>query len=183
MTIIVGLGNPGEKYTSSRHNAGWRVLDAIAKIQNPNSKFQIAKPLESEVVELPQAILVKPHTFMNLSGDAVKAVMKKYAFDALGQKDFHQLFVVYDDLDLEVGKYKLVFGSGPKVHNGVNHITQVLGTDQYWHVRVGVDGRKGDRSEDPAEYVLSGFRDDEKTLFDSVVSAICDVLQNSIRTQ
>lgn len=175
MTFIVGLGNPGEKYTHSRHNMGWRVLDDLSR-----GEWMTEKPLESKTQKVGNTLLVKPQTFMNLSGTAVKAVMKKYDYSALGKKDFHNLFVIYDDLDIEIGKYKLVFGSGPKVHNGVNHITEVLGTDQYWHVRIGVDGRKGDRSVDPQDYVLSGLNEDEQYLIGKITDSVVDLLSAKI---
>jgi peptidyl-tRNA hydrolase, PTH1 family len=176
MTFIVGLGNPGEKYAHSRHNVGWRIVETIATYKNPATEFHLEKPLEAQTMMIGKSLLVKPQTFMNLSGNAVKAIVKKYDYAALGKKDFHNLFVIYDDLDIEVGKYKLVFGSGPKVHNGVNHISEVLGTDQYWHVRIGVDGRKGDRSADPQEYVLSGFNADEQYLIGKITDSVVDLL-------
>ncbi len=180
MTIIVGLGNPGEKYKDSRHNMGWRVLNALAKLQIPNSKFQIEKSMEAQILRMENTVLVKPQTYVNLSGSAVRAVLKKYDYAALGKSDFHDLFIVYDDLDLEVGKYKLVFGSGPKIHNGVNHIKEVLGTDQFWHIRIGVDGRKGDRSIDPQDYVLSEFTKDEQALINKVIDSIVQLLQTKM---
>lgn len=176
--MIVGLGNPGEKYSTSRHNTGWRIVDAIARVKN--SEFRIQKALESEVAELNDAVLIKPLTFMNLSGSAVKAALKKYDYGSLGKKDFHSLFVIYDDLDIETGKYKIVFGSGPKVHNGVNDIKEKLGTELFWHIRVGVDGRKGDRSVDSQDYVLSGFSAEEQYLFDKVSDSIVELLKQKI---
>lgn len=180
MMFIVGLGNPGEKYAHSRHNMGWRVVDALAKSLVPDSKFQLEKSLESEVQQTASAVMAKPVTYMNLSGKAVRAVLKKYEYAALAKKDFSDLFVIYDDLDLEVGKYKLIFGSGPKVHNGVNSVKETLGTDQFWHIRVGVDGRKGDRSIDAQDYVLLGFSEDEQYLLQKVIESIVDILSQKM---
>lgn len=179
MTIIVGLGNPGAQYTHSRHNMGWRVVESLEKalVIGP---WVVDKTSQAEIVKSDSAVLVKPQTFMNLSGNAVKAIMKKYDFGALGQKDFRNLFVIYDDLDIEVGKYKLVFGSGPKVHNGVNDVSEKLMTEQFWHIRVGVDGRAGDRSIDPQDYVLGGFTEDEDVLIGKVVDSIVDILSQKI---
>lgn len=174
MVFFIGLGNPGDKYAHSRHNMGWRVVESLAQSRSADFSFQ--KSLEAEVCVLPEAILVKPHTFMNLSGNAVRAVLKKYDYAALGKKDFHNVFLIYDDLDFAVGKYRLVFGSGPKVHNGVNNVKEVLGTDQFWHVRVGVDGRAGDRSMDPQDYVLSGFTAEEQELIEKVNGSLTDML-------
>lgn len=178
--IIVGLGNPGEKYKHSRHNMGWQVVEALVKFQIPNLKFQMEKTLGAETLKINDTVLVKPQTYMNLSGNAVKAVLKKYDYASLGKKNLHHLFVVYDDLDLEVGRYKLVFGSGPKIHNGVNSIKETLGTDQFWHVRIGVDGRKGDRSQDPQDYVLSELLPEERQLIDKVIESIVELLEQKL---
>jgi peptidyl-tRNA hydrolase, PTH1 family len=178
MMFIVGLGNPGEKYTHSRHNMGWQIVDRLQATDHNDWKYE--KALEAQTVQIREALLVKPHTFMNLSGNAVKATLKKYDFGALGKKDFHTLFIIYDDLDIEVGKYKVIFGSGPKVHNGVNDIKEKLGSELFWHIRVGVDGRKGDRSVDPQEYVLSGFSEEEQVLIDKVVDSIVELLATKI---
>lgn len=183
MTFIVGLGNPGSQYTHSRHNIGFQAvgrLETIVNDQRSTAQWEMDKSLSANILEVEGAVLVQPQTYMNLSGNAVKAVMKKYDYSSLGKKDFHNLFVIYDDLDIEVGKYKLIFGSGPKVHNGVNDIVQKLETDQFWHIRIGVDGRKGDRSEDPADYVLGGFRDEEQILIEKVVGSIVEILREKI---
>ena len=180
MTIIVGLGNPGKQYEHSRHNMGWRVVDALANSLQPTADSDWKKEQEAETLKIGDAVLVKPQTFMNLSGNAVKAVLKKYDYASLGKKNFHNLFVVYDDLDIEVGKYKIILGSGPKVHNGVNDITEKLGTDQYWHIRIGVDGRNGDRSQDPADYVLGGFREEEQVLTEKVMDSVVDLLSQKM---
>ncbi|HSW89608.1 MAG TPA: aminoacyl-tRNA hydrolase [Patescibacteria group bacterium] len=162
MNIIVGLGNPGDKYKHTRHNVGFQVLDKL------------------EALKLNDAVLIKPDTFMNESGKAVKAGLKKYDYKALAEKNFSNLFVIYDDLDIPVGKYKLVFGSVPKIHNGVNSIIENLGTDQFWSIRIGTDGRNGDRSVSPEDYVLQGFRDDERILIDKVIDAITTLLQDKL---
>jgi PTH1 family peptidyl-tRNA hydrolase len=154
---------------------GFRVVEQLQKAVGVGTGT-LDKGSQAEVAKTMGAVFVKPQTYMNLSGNAVKAVMKKYDYASLGKKDFKELFVIYDDLDLEVGKYKIVFGSGPKVHNGVNDIKEKLGTEQFWHIRVGVDGRAGDRSVDPQEYVLSGFSKDEQMLIDKVIDSIVDIL-------
>lgn len=182
MMIIVGLGNPGKQYEHSRHNMGWRICEALGHRQQATGEgdWNLEKSLEAEIFHVDGALLVKPQTFMNLSGTAVKAVLKKYDYASLGKKDFHNLFAIYDDLDIEVGKYKIIFGSGPKVHNGVNDITEKLGTDQYWHIRIGVDGRNGDRSQDPADYVLDGLREEEQVLIEKVMDSVVDLLSQKM---
>lgn len=176
MTLLVGLGNPGSKYTETRHNAGFMVLDALTE-----ETWNLQKSMEAETIEVGETALVKPQAYMNKSGQAVYKALKKYDYSALGKKDFSRMFVVYDDLDIPVGKYKLIFGSGPKVHNGVNSIIETLGSDQFWHVRIGVDGRNGDRSIPPEEYVLSGFRADERELFARVIDGVASLLAQHIK--
>lgn len=179
MTLIVGLGNPGASYLHSRHNIGFHVVEQLEK-KLGMGQWTLDKTANAQICQTEQAVLVKPQTYMNLSGNAVRAVLKKFAYAALAKRDFHTLFVIYDDLDIEIGKYKLIFGTGPKVHNGVNHIKEVLGSDQFWHIRIGTDGRGGDRSEDPQDYVLHGFSDEEQVLVDKVCEAIVDTLAGKI---
>lgn len=157
MKLIVGLGNPGEKYKNNRHNVGFWVVDSLKKLK------------------LPGVVLLKPQTYMNRSGIEVKKLVKKYPLDK------NELYVIHDDLDIELGKYKLSLAKGPKVHNGLQSIYQQLGTKNFWHVRVGIDNRPGMRRVNSAkglkskgysplaamgsrgeEYVLSNFRPEER---------------------
>ncbi len=184
MTFFIGLGNPGSKYFASRHNMGFSILDqlqkSIAGQTQSVPEWKSEKALEAQTYTVQGTLFVKPQTFMNLSGKAVHAAVKKYDYGSLAKKDFHSLYLIYDDLDIEVGKYRIDFGSGPKIHNGVNSVKESLGTDQFWHVRIGVDGRKGDRSFDPQDYVLSGFSTDEQTLIEKVKESVCELLAQKI---
>lgn len=182
MIVIIGLGNPGKTYTYSRHNIGFGVVEEIAE-RLSTASWKEHNNLQAEIYATEKVILVKPQTFMNRSGKAAQAVLKKYDYTALGKKELSRVFVVYDDLDLPVGKYKLVFGVAPKVHNGIKSVMQELGTADFWHVRIGVDGRNGDRSLDPQDYVLSGFSDSERELVDKTVDAAVDILTQKITTE
>ncbi len=175
MKFFVGLGNPGNRYQHTRHNVGFMVLDKLA-----NDPWKDEKALQAQTSKTGESLLIKPQTYMNASGDAVVKVLKKYDYAALGDKDFSALFVIYDDLDIPIGKYKLVFGSGPKIHNGVNSVVQSLGTDQFWHVRVGIDGRNGDRSQPSDAYVLSGIVDAEKELFTKTLDGVASLLSQHL---
>ncbi len=167
MKVIVGLGNPGNKYLHTRHNIGFKVLDQMAQDQD----WKISKKGQLEYLWLEQfeekIELVKPQTFMNKSGISLAYIKKKHP-QLVGEN----LFVVHDDLDLIVGKFKLVFGKGPKQHNGLSSIYQRLGTDQFWHVRIGVDGRSGNRQIPADKYVLSSFSPDEKKLITPVIQQV-----------
>jgi len=180
MQLIFGLGNPGEKYQSSRHNMGFVVVEEIDRQlhqdadQNPEHAWHMQPKFQALVCKKDDLILVKPQTFMNRSGQAVRAIISYYDKQATFtiQSKFPQLWVIHDDLDLVVGQYKIQFGTGPKVHNGLASVDEQLHTQNYWHVRIGVDGRNGDRSIPPQDYVLSGFKPDEKVLIDGVIKEV-----------
>jgi len=172
MQFIFGLGNPGEKYQFSRHNMGFIVVDEI--VRQRQESWHLQPKLQALICKDDEQILAKPQTFMNLSGQAVRAVISYYDKQATFtlQSKFPQVWVIHDDLDLAVGQYKIQFGTGPKVHNGLASVDEQLHSQIYWHVRIGVDGRNGDRSIPPQDYVLSGFKPDEKTLIDEVVKRV-----------
>jgi len=169
MKFIVGLGNPGDKYKHTRHNIGFKVVDQMAGDQKWNKSNR--GKLEYFWLELGEekAELIKPQTFMNKSGLALAYLKKKH--HQLTEKN---LFVIHDDLDLELGSFKFQFGKGPKQHNGLTSIYQYLGTDQFWHVRIGVDGRLGDRSVPSDKYVLSSFSPDERLIIEPVINQVIE---------
>jgi len=173
-TYIVGLGNPGKKYERTRHNAGFMVLDALVQHLNLEWKKDISLQAEIAVDSNTGLVCMKPQTFMNKSGEAVRALVK-YG----GQYD--ALYVVYDDLDMQVGAYKIVLDSSPKIHNGINSIKEILGNDaSYWHVRVGTDGRNGDRSIPGEEYVLMEFSPEEKVILNTTIEHVAKDLYAKI---
>ncbi|MCX6706004.1 MAG: aminoacyl-tRNA hydrolase [Candidatus Woesebacteria bacterium] len=158
MKLIIGLGNPGEKYINNRHNVGYIVVDAI---KNKNLKIK-------------DATVVKTNTFMNDSGSFVKRVLDS---SYLVPSD---LYIVHDDLDLPLGSWKMQFAKGPKDNGGINSIEQVLGTENFWRIRVGVDNRKREphftkvtRGE---TYVLEDFSQEERAILDKAVDDICSKL-------
>lgn len=169
MHLIIGLGNPGLEYGRTKHNLGFMVVEAYAQAQNfpafaPQAKFQSLLSRQGEV------LLAKPQTYMNRSGSAVAALVNMYKGSTL--------WVVHDDLDLELGNWKIQTGTGPKIHNGLLSIYQELGAKDFWHVRVGVDTRQGDRTIPSEKYVLMPFTDQENQLVDQVIN---DVTQELIR--
>ncbi len=169
MKLVVGLGNPGEKYAKNRHNAGFRVLDMLAsKPEFSNSKFQFTNKFESEILKSGDFLLVKPQTFMNRSGEAVSQIVNFYKVPA------DDLIVVHDDLDIRLGEYKIQNGVGPKVHNGLTSVEEHLGKKEFWRVRVGIDGRQsavGSR-QSGEDYVLSDFSSDEAIMIDKIIIEI-----------
>ncbi len=164
MKVIVGLGNPGPEYQRSRHNVGFMVLDELAQGKSwSKSKSGLLEEcwLKSGTEEL---LLIKPQTFMNKSGEAVKYVMKKHP--GLISQD---LWVIHDDLDLELGNYKIQLGVGPKQHHGLLSIYDQLDSADFWHVRIGVDGRQGLRQTSPDRYVLMNFSPAESEILTSII--------------
>jgi peptidyl-tRNA hydrolase, PTH1 family len=173
MKLIVGLGNPGEKYKGTRHNIGFLTLDELkTKIinyhvsisnQNLNLNFQINKRLKSEVVKIDNIILAKPITFMNDSGLAVSSLTSYYKIHT------DDIYIVHDDLDIRLGDYKFQKGKGPREHNGLLSIYEKLGTSDFWHVRIGVDNRKSHNRVPGEDYVLQKFSDGEMNLVNEVI--------------
>lgn len=170
--LILGLGNPGEQYAASRHNAGWMFLDSLVRSWQGvvDVSWRMDKKTNSEIVRVTHGnteyLLLKPQTYMNQSGDAAAAAVKWYLNldPTLPDQEFPHVVVVHDDLDIAVGEYKLQFGSGPQVHNGLNSVRRHLHTKHFWVARLGIDGRGGDRSVSGEAYVLQSFLPQEKAL-------------------
>lgn len=182
MKIIVGLGNPGAEYRKSRHNTGFMVLDRLAQKLSLSS-WRCKKNFKAEIVlgkshldEL--VILVKPQTFMNNSGEAVRAVLDYYKKE-IGEAWQDSLYIVYDDLDLILGSFKIQPARGPKIHNGLLSINQHLKTLSFWHVRVGIDGRNGIREIPGSNYLLQNFSLDEVKKLDEIIDQITTILMFS----
>ncbi len=179
--IIIGLGNPGKEYQQTRHNAGFMFLDYLqTRLSLP--AFSLNKKIQAKVSVMTNLLLVKPQTFMNLSGEAVKKTLMYFCdnFTQATQQSelFNNLFIVHDDLDLEVGQYKIQQGVGPKQHNGLLSIYQVLGTQGFWHVRIGVDDRDGSRVLPSEKYVLQKLTKTQlsaiKEVFEKITTEIKD---------
>jgi len=150
MKLIIGLGNPGEKYKNNRHNTGFLVVDKLK-----TNKFEI----------------FKSKNFMNDSGSFVKKLLFQYPSIPVSS-----LYVIHDDLDLPLGTWKLQFGKGPKDNGGINDIEQKLGTEDFWRVRAGIDNRNPKKKIPGEEYVLQDFTDKERKVLDRVISEICKKL-------
>lgn len=156
--LIVGLGNPGREYADTRHNAGFWWLDEFAHTQGVNfkadSKFHGL--IGRTALHGHEIHLLKPQTFMNVSGRAVGAVAQFYKIEAA------QILVVHDELDLPPGSAKLKLGGGHGGHNGLKDIIAHLGTKDFWRLRIGV-GHPGERSE-VVNFVLNAPRKEEHIL-------------------
>jgi PTH1 family peptidyl-tRNA hydrolase len=131
MKLIVGLGNPGMEYARTRHNMGFMVLDALAKKWQAGN-FKINFQGESIIQTTHQCVLFKPTTFMNASGTAVQLIMQFYKITP------QDIVIVYDDLSLEPGKIRLRLSGSSGSHNGIQHIIDVLATQDIKRIRVGI---------------------------------------------
>lgn len=170
MKLIAGLGNPGDKYMYNRHNVGFMVVDALART---NSKSQILKfsnniKFDSQLIQEKDFILLKPQTYMNDSGVAIAKICQFYKIKN------EDLYIVHDDLDIKLGSYKIQYGKGPQVHNGLLSIEEKLGTDQFWNVRVGVENRpvRGNKGIPGMVYSLQDFDVNERAIVDEVIEQI-----------
>ncbi len=167
MYIIAGLGNPGRKYEGTRHNIGWQVIDELAEKYNikvTESKF---KGLTGKgIINGEKVILLKPLTYMNLSGEAVKEAVNFYKID-----ETSQLIVVADDVSLDVGHIRMRKKGSAGGHNGLKNIIAHLGHEEFMRIKMGV----GDKPEgyDLADYVLGHFgKEEEKIIAQSRKTAV-----------
>lgn len=145
MKIIVGLGNPGEKYKNTRHNVGFMLLDKYAR--ETNLSWSMDSKLNALIIKTSQFMLIKPQTFMNNSGDTVSKAINYY------QAVPDDLVVIHDDVDLELGRTVFRKGMGSAGHHGIEDIMQKIGTKDFWRLRVGV-GRPQEDKFEIADYVL-----------------------------
>ena len=174
MKLLVGLGNPGNKYEQTRHNIGFRFLDLLAKSEG--LRFDAAPRFHAETSiwnrsPSQRVLLIKPQTFMNHSGDAVGALARYY------QVDEEDIFVVYDDLDLPSGKLRIKQGGGHGGHNGLKSINAHLQTAEYTRIKIGI-GRPahGDVSGWVLGKAEEGDRADENRIFDALLKELGTLL-------
>ena len=169
MFLIIGLGNPGPRYELTRHNIGYLVIDNLAekhRIPLTDHKHQAILG-EGEIEGLP-VMVAKPMTYMNRSGQAVKALLS--ALEIFPE----QIIVVHDEIDLPLGKIKIKTKGGDAGQLGVRSITERLGTDHFSRVRVGID--RPENQADIEDYVLTPFSEEETSALNEVVEeAVCKV--------
>lgn len=164
MKLIIGIGNPGEDYAKTRHNVGHMFIDELRK-QISNFRFPISNKLS----------IFKSDKFMNESGEFVSEKLKTYGIKP------EVLYIVHDDLDISLEQYKIQFGKSPKDHNGIKSIDEALGTDQYWHVRIGIDNRPTDNRPMGEEYVLQNFSDEETVIIEKTIKEACKKLETLLK--
>lgn len=162
MYLIVGLGNPGKQYETTRHNVGFIAIDEIAKeLDIRVDKLKFKSLIGEGRIGTEKIILAKPQTFMNLSGQAVVELMNYYKVEP------SNMIVIYDDIDLDTGRIRIRKSGSSGTHNGMRSIIYLLGRQDFPRIRIGVSKPK--HGEDLANFVLSRF---DKTETDEVIESI-----------
>jgi len=175
LKLIVGLGNPGKAYAHNRHNIGFRCINYLARLHSiPIKMHQCQSKVGTGKIAGVEVLLVKPKTFVNLSGEAVGRLMRKYNISIDG------LLVIYDDLDLPLGKLRLRAGGSAGGHKGINSIISALGSEDFPRIKVGI-GRptEEDRAAITDEavivgYVLSDFTPQEEQLIKPTIATVAE---------
>jgi len=177
MIIIIGLGNSGKKYKNTRHNIGFQIIDEFAK-ENNFPEFRLSKKFNSLVSESilnnEKIILAKPQTFMNQSGKAAKALTSFYKITPPGRVVITRpgrvvdLVVAHDDIDLSLGKIKIVKNRGAAGHKGVESIIKELGTKDFIRFRIGIQPDKG-KPKNVEKFVLQKFDKEEKEILKQII--------------
>lgn len=175
MRVICGLGNPGERFRLTRHNVGFRVVDLLADRWGLTGQGRVrdgAAQLEASLPEpIGRVLLVKPMKYMNLSGGPLRAALRQTEVDVA-----HELLVVYDDADLELGRVRLRPDGSAGGHNGMRDIISAFGTNAFPRLRIGV-GRSGPL----IGHVLATFRGAERELADEMVQVAADAAEAWLR--
>lgn len=178
MYIIAGLGNPGKKYEGTRHNIGWQVMDELAdkhRIRIMESRF---KGLVGKgVIGGEKVLLLKPLTYMNLSGESIGEAVRFYKID-----ETSRLIVVSDDISLDVGQLRMRKKGSAGGHNGLKNIISHLGSEEFMRIRIGVGDKPA--GSDLVDYVLGSFSKEEKKILDgtkrNAVLAIETIISDGI---
>ena len=173
MKLIVGLGNPGKEYKNTRHNIGFNLLDSIANKYNYSFKVdnKFNCEISDAVINGEKIILVKPLSFMNLSGIVVNKIKSFYNID------INDILVIQDDLDMEFGKIRIVYDSSSGGHNGIKNISECLGSQKYTRLKIGISNNKGI---DTKDYVLGKFSKDDISYLENIYNKLDNIINDFI---
>ncbi len=173
--IITGLGNPGEKYSATRHNVGFMVLERLSDAFRVPLAIKDGYSLGKGSIDATPVVLLKPLTYMNLSGVAVRKVLKK--FNLIREGEVGNFIVIHDDLDLEPGVVKIRHAGSSGGHKGIESIIREIGTKKFIRIKIGI-GR--DREMPVDEYVLRRFRASEKKIIEDGIIKAMDAVESII---
>jgi PTH1 family peptidyl-tRNA hydrolase len=176
MKLIVGLGNPGKAYARNRHNVGFQCLNYYGRLHSIRfDRRQCRARVGIGEVSGDKLLLAKPFTFVNLSGDSVACLVRKHKIP------LSNLLVIYDDLDLPLGKIRLRQSGGSGGHRGMNSIISALGSEDFPRIRVGigrpqVEGKPSNDEEVIVNYVLSDFSPQEEAIIKPVIARVAEAI-------
>lgn len=174
MHLVVGLGNPGQRYAQTRHNAGFHVVDRLAERWGARvERKQFGALVDAIRIGDTPVVLAKPQTFMNRSGQAVASLRGFY------KTQLDELVVVYDEVDIEFGSVKLKHGGGHGGHNGIRDVQACLGSNDFTRVRVGVS--RPPPGWDTADWVLARFGDSEQQDLPEILDRAADAVELVLR--
>lgn len=176
MFLIVGLGNPGREYENTRHNIGFAAIDVIAEKYNIDiNRTKLKGEYGEGFINGNKVILLKPYTFMNLSGESVREAIDFYKLTE------EQVLIIYDDISLELGRLRIREKGSAGGHNGIKSIINHMGTDVFTRIKIGVGAPKGDL----VNHVLGKFSKEEvnilKQTLDAVTEATADIIDNGAK--
>lgn len=172
MKLIVGLGNPGKKYEHTRHNMGFDTVDLFSELARIDIDKEAFKGLVGRGKVYEEDIyLLKPQTFMNLSGESVREIVNYFKID------IDDVVIIYDDMDLEPGKIRLRTSGSSGGHKGMQNIIDQLGTEEIKRIRIGI----GQSTDDTIDYVLSKPLKDERPLIDEAIKNAVEALKEILK--
>lgn len=174
MKLIVGLGNPGQKYLMTRHNIGFLCINALARAySSPPFKNNFKAQFTKIMIQGEPVLLCKPQTFMNLSGESVQLIVNFYNIE------LDNMLVIHDDIDTPFGRFKFQKNRGHGGNNGIKSIHKHLGTNEYARIKAGID-RPPNPKQDVANYVLQSFADDEQETLSDMLNNIVDATEEFV---
>lgn len=169
MKLIVGLGNPGTKYSNNRHNFGYMVVSEF--VNKIGESFSKSADLMCDFVKVSDLVVIKPTTFMNNSGQSVSAVVNFYKIDS------GDILIIHDELDFEFEEIRLAFNGTSAGHNGVESVIVGIGTVDFARLRIGV-GHPTNPQQNPADFVLEDFTDEEKQKLPEIIDKCQEAVQS-----
>ncbi len=167
--IIAGLGNPGKKYEGTRHNIGFEAVNLFAK-ESGFSEFKLSKKLNSLISKKNNILLLKPQTFMNKSGEAVREAADYY------DTSYSEIIIIHDDIDLKTGRIKISKGKGSAGHKGIESIISHLKTKNFTRIRIGISPEK--KPENTEKFVLQKFNKEEKEILEKSLNEVSQEILN-----
>lgn len=170
MKLIVGLGNPGKEYNNTRHNVGFMVIDKLLSKYNITTLKEKFGGLYADIsFENEKIIILKPQEYINLSGNVIKRFVDYYKID------ISDILIINDDLDLNIGNFKLKPSGGSAGHNGLKNIEFNLGTNEYKRLKIGISNNK---NIDTKDYVLSKFNSDELKKLNDIINISLNIIDD-----